>query len=742
MQEPLRLCVLHQFNAVKADPSQYMIPGEITAITQGPAGDNDFYGAASTGGMFGEGAIFHIPYVKDVGKPTNGSTVHYDFNAGADGTNPQGGVVVGPDGFLYGTTYGGGTHDVGTVFKISRSGGPPQVITLANFGDVKATVPLSTNPQPTAEDLKNVNGGYPQSPLAMGNDGNVYGVTAAANGARTGTIFRVSTSGNLEYFYLFMTQGAKDYGTQPYTISAGKDGFLYGTTISGGQGFGTIFQFDPHKSGADAIKTLYKFREGMTNASDDDGNIANPLIQGSDGTLYGTARLGGPNGRGVVFSLTKGGTYKVLYAIGGRESNPGAGLVLVHQKVPTVRPLPPPAASCGTGASTAPAPGPTAADAADYLYGVATMNGVAFGGDLGIIFRLRADGTDFATVYNFDSQSGAAPDVAPVLGNDNNLYGTTAGGSPYNGGVFWRLNTAYLVTGQPEPGILYGTNEPRDRVQFQGNWRTHIWNDPLMQVVTDIAVYRGEQTACSQATTLHGIIVRMKDPSTRILQFFYRERLNITKNVAGGTVLVPVAGVTDANGYQLLPYFDLTETYKTGDEVANRQSDGTYLAYTSLKDENKGVAPPAKGTAAAGQATNASWKQNGDCDGTVHQCIPLTTNEMAPNWVPDAEPPSDLYMKQDIQQDCDGTESFDTPSFYEDQPNVEQRFVGYTIGVTTPSGSPAPLAQVIGAAKWRIVKTGTQELQYWVPAMSGTPDAGVLKQLHDLLVQHGFVPDF
>ncbi len=352
------------------------------------------------------------------------------------------------------------------------------------FGEVKATVPLSANPQPTPQDLKNVNGGWPQSALTLGNDNNLYGVTAAANGIATGTLYRVSPSGSLEYLYIFMGLGAKDYGVSPYTLAKGTDGMLYGTTLGGGLGYGTVFQFNPALSGAAAIKTIYKFREHMPNGPDNDGTAANQLTQGKDGTLYGTARLGGPYGRGTVFSLTLAGQYKVLYPFSGRESNPDAGVVLVHQKVPTVRPAPP--TNCGTTeASTAPAPRFTAADEADYLYGVATMNGVAFGGDLGIIFRIRTDGTDFATVYNFDSQSGAAPSVTPVLAEDYNLYGSTAGGGPgyTNGGVFYRLNTAYLVTGMEDVGILYGTtNTPRTRIAFQGSPSTRIYNNSLMQV--------------------------------------------------------------------------------------------------------------------------------------------------------------------------------------------------------------------------------------------------------------------
>ena len=793
VQEPLRLCVMHNFNVDKNDPSQYMVPGARIAITQGPAGDNNFYGSASTTGSFGQGAIFSIPYQTDVAptidvpyqtgfiEANDASTELYAFPGGTYGISPEGGVVLGPDDSLYGTTYGGGTHASGTVFKIPRSGIAPgvpppanapkvplarsasQIPPLVSFGDVKTTVPLSNNPQPTDEDLKNVNGGWPQSPLVLADDNNFYGVTAAANGIGTGTLFRVSTSGALDYRYIFMGAGAKDYGTSPNTLAKGTDGFLYGTTLSGGLGFGTIFQFDPRMTGAAAIRTLHKFLESLSNSSIDEGSNPNQLIQGSDGTLYGTTHDGGPYGRGVVFSLTQAGVYKVLHPFTGRESNPLAGLVLVHQKVPTVRPDPPLPASCiPTGPPPPaipgpndpppvpedPAPGPTANDEADYLYGVATMNGVVYGGDLGIIFRMRTDGSDFATVYNFDGVTGAAPAVAPVLANDNNLYGTTAGGGSHEAGVFYRLSTDYLVTGKPETRPLAGSAATRPSLEFQGTTNTHLWNSAMMQVTTDIAGYRDGQTACQMASGLHGILVRVKDPEAKVIQFFYRERLNIARNDAGAvTELTPIAGVTNVNGPErVLSIYSSGETYGKDQNVAFAQNDGAYRSFTSLADGNRGkTTPPVAGeNASLPNPDPKFWALNDECNGTVHRCYPLTTDETHPQWIPDAEPPNDLYMVQDTQVDCDGIEIFDSPNFNNDLVDsvVEQRFTGITLGINPQAGAATPVASVIGAATWRIVKTGTQDPQYWIPSISGLVSTAQLKALHDILVKYGFTPDF
>ena len=756
VQEPLRQCVLHDFGVAKGDPTQFMIHGELTGVTQGPEGDDDFYGATSTGGQFGKGTIYKIPYQTGTVKKDDSSVALFDFDGGANGANPEGGVVLGPDGSLYGTTYGGGSHDGGTIFKISRTGGPPQVTTLASFGDIKTTVPLSANPQPTAEDLKNVNGGWPSTQLVLGGDNYLYGVTGSANGLSSGTIYRISPSGGgIDYRYIFMSKGAKDYGNSPFTISKGSDGMLYGTTNGGCLGYGTVFQFNPALSGAAAIKTIYKFREHMPNAADDDGTVANQLIQASDGTLYGTTNLGGPYGRGVVFSLTLGGVYKVLHPFGGRESNPSGGLVLVHQRMPTVRPLPP--TNCGTAAaSTAPASGPSDANAADYLYGTATANGVVYGGDLGILFRMRTDGTDFASVYNFDSLSGAGPNTALVLARDNRLYASTAGGGPGygNAGVFYRLDSRYMITGIPELETLYSTNDLHDKIEFQGNWRTHLYNNPVMQVTTDIAGYQHDQTACSDAETLHGITVRMKDSTAKVVQFFYRERLKIVTAPNGGTSLVHVDGLTNvnnlttANGVSkgdlpgFLPVYNLATTYKTGDRVGFLQRSGVYLGFTSKLDNNTGNVPPETSNEPTTAPDTKFWAANSDCDGTIHQCYPLTTNEMFPNWIPDAEPPNDLYAKADTQVDCDGIETFDSPSFFND-PNEEQLFTGITLEVSSPTAENGPVkASVLASATWRITKYGSQQLQYWVPALAGGANPETVNALRAVLVKDGFTPDF
>jgi len=55
--------------------------------------------------------------------PAGHETVLYRFTGGADGLNPEGGVVGDAAGNLFGTTYnGGGSAEAGVVYKVDPSG--------------------------------------------------------------------------------------------------------------------------------------------------------------------------------------------------------------------------------------------------------------------------------------------------------------------------------------------------------------------------------------------------------------------------------------------------------------------------------------------------------------------------------------------------------------------------------------------------------------------------------------------
>lgn len=225
--------------------------------------DGYIYGATTSGGLYGYGTIFKIA-------PTGGVLVTLHSFHNIDGMGPQGGVSLGLDGNLYGTTYEGGTGH-GTIFKITPAGVFTSLYSFANTTD----------------------GGYPRTPPVQAQDGNLYGATG--NGTKY-VLYRITPAG---VFTIMATLVGQTFTP----LLLGTDGNLYGTTLYGGTyNEGTVFQFSPS---AKTIKTLYSFHT--------EWNPSGPLTQGSDGALYGTAANQGTGSAGAIFRITTGGTYKVVY---------------------------------------------------------------------------------------------------------------------------------------------------------------------------------------------------------------------------------------------------------------------------------------------------------------------------------------------------------------------------------------------------------------------------------------------
>jgi uncharacterized repeat protein (TIGR03803 family) len=228
--------------------------------------DGNFYGTTSSAGTNGLGTVFKIN--------TNGAlTTLHSFNGTNDGGGPKAGLVQGSDGNFYGTTYGGGTNGYGTVFKISTNGA---LTTLYSFND--------TN-----------DGGFLYAGLVQGRDGNFYGTTSEGGTNGYGTVFKISTNGALTSLYSFT-------GPDGYLPTAGlvqgSDGNFYGTTSTGGTngGYGTVFKISTNG----VLTSLYSF-SGMSS----DGAVPEAgLVQGRDGSFYGTTWSGGTNFQGTVFRLT------------------------------------------------------------------------------------------------------------------------------------------------------------------------------------------------------------------------------------------------------------------------------------------------------------------------------------------------------------------------------------------------------------------------------------------------------
>ncbi len=271
--------------------------------------DGNFYGTASTGGYYGYGDVFQMPF--------GGGTVNtiYSFTGYNDGFLPMTGLVQGADGNFYGTTSAGGTSyaGAGTIFMCTTSG----VLTaLYDFGTVSNS------------DGDPLDGGAPNG-LIQASDGNFYGTASyggthgyASPGAPmiegNGTVFKITPAGALTILHSFAG------GNEGMTPSAGllEDGAgtFYGTTYYGGaSGAGTIFEITAKGS----LTTLYSFK-----GSPDGANPAAALIKGPNGSLLGTTANGGGGGYGTVFAMDTTGNVQTLASFTGPDGAYPAGTLL------------------------------------------------------------------------------------------------------------------------------------------------------------------------------------------------------------------------------------------------------------------------------------------------------------------------------------------------------------------------------------------------------------------------------
>jgi uncharacterized repeat protein (TIGR03803 family) len=80
-------------------------------------------------------------------KPKNEFTTLADFTGSANGAVPlYGGLIEGTDGNFYGTTYGGGVYDEGTVFEATPDG----TLTILYSFCSQTSCTDGTNPSSTA----------------------------------------------------------------------------------------------------------------------------------------------------------------------------------------------------------------------------------------------------------------------------------------------------------------------------------------------------------------------------------------------------------------------------------------------------------------------------------------------------------------------------------------------------------------------------------------------------------------
>jgi len=378
--------VLHSFSLTDSNgffPSTPLVEGSDGAL-YGTTELGDFRTARG-------GTIFKLQ------KDGSGYEVLHKFSTPTSGGSVEGSavgsLVVGGDGALYGTTEGGGTNRVGTLFKINTDGTGFEVVRHFRYAGPGQ-----------------LDGAYPDQTLAEGSDGALYGTTQYGGLWEYGTVFKVNKDGSdFAVLYSFAPEERGGYGA---AIMEGRDGALYGTTESGGdlQCCGSVFKLN--KDGSD-YTVLHSFGYYPTNgfgipSGGIPGDGVKPLaalLETREGVLYGTTYDGGvvaPHsiGFGTIFKLNKDGTdYGIVHRfdlIGGDGGSPNA-----------------------------------VTEGRDgVLYGTAVRGGSRSGyPGAGIIFKVNKDGSDYSVLrsFQFDDEAGSNPESTVVEGSDGALYGTTPG---------------------------------------------------------------------------------------------------------------------------------------------------------------------------------------------------------------------------------------------------------------------------------------------------------------------------
>ncbi|HTS19971.1 MAG TPA: choice-of-anchor tandem repeat GloVer-containing protein [Verrucomicrobiae bacterium] len=389
------------------------------------ASDGGLYGTTYGGGANGGGCVFRI-------RPNGDFAVINSFGGFNSGLWPSAGLMQGSDGNFYGTTSFGGVNYEGNVFRVSPGGVFSNLYTFGNNGP-----------------------NQPVAGLVQGSDGNLYGTTSGAGFG--GSVFRISPSGTFTNLHTFSDLGGSGYDPVAGLVQ-GADGNFYGTTAHGGWAYGTVFRISP--SGDFTNLYSFTYRDGATPYAG--------LVQGSDGSFYGTTAGGTctncPEQCGTVFRISPSGTLTNLYSFAGPDGcSPQAGLVLGSD---------------------------------GYFYGTTISGGAS---NNGTVFRVSSDGA-LTNLYSFTGGAdGSWPMAGLLQGSDGNFYGTTYFGGLNGSGTVFKISVplnppanqiSSVQSDSSGTNLVFGIPSVAGetyQLQFTSDLASGIWTDvPGVSVTNSI----------------------------------------------------------------------------------------------------------------------------------------------------------------------------------------------------------------------------------------------------------------
>jgi uncharacterized repeat protein (TIGR03803 family) len=390
------------------------------------ATNNLLYGLTTNGGANNLGVMF------EYNAATNTYTKIYDFGGAADGSHPNGALVQTSTGKLYGMTSDGGLHNAGVIFEYDlstatftkrinldtlSSGAYPngslvegkngKLYGMTSIGGTSGLGVLLEYDTATATCTKKlnfsgaVNGSNPMGSMIRSTTGKLYGMTSTGGLHNLGVLFEYNTATSTftnKLDFAGITNGSNPNGSLTEAVS----GKLYGMTTNGGSaGNGIIFEYD----------TLSAIATNKLNFTGDKGGNPNgSLIQGANGKLYGATTFGGLNRDGVVFEfdpLTLTYTDKIDLNGALNGGIPAGSLMLASNGL---------------------------------LYGMTSTGGT---GGIGVIFSFDTTTSTYTKLVDFNGAgNGFSPHGSFIQASNGKLYGVATGGGTKNDGTLFEYDPA------------------------------------------------------------------------------------------------------------------------------------------------------------------------------------------------------------------------------------------------------------------------------------------------------------
>jgi hypothetical protein len=227
------------------------------------------------------------------------------------------------------------------------------------------------------------------------------------------------------------TNGANP--TSPVTFDS--NGNMYGTTTEGGangSGGGVLWEITKSGTYIDLHDFGGQIKSSTGTACQDGSIIDGGVVFDSAGNLYGTANEGGaegPQGAGMVWEYTNAGLYKDLHDFGGRILN---------------------ASGASVPDGWEPCDAPTF-DSSGNMYGTTSLGGANSSQD-GMVWEITSTGKyvdihDFGGVTTHENgvsgPDGYYPYASVTIDKSGNLYGTTyyGGANASGGGIIWEITS-------------------------------------------------------------------------------------------------------------------------------------------------------------------------------------------------------------------------------------------------------------------------------------------------------------